>query len=320
MNYLVTGVSGFVGSALSSRLLEAGNTVVAPCRKPLSRPEEDQLHSFIIPDLNVNLNWDQYLKNVEAVVHLAARVHQMDAAAEDSLRAFREINVLATMRLAEQSAKQGVKKFVYISSIKVNGEETLLDKPFTVDDVPAPVDPYGISKYEAEEGLRRLSAKTGMEVVVIRPPLVYGPGVKANFLTMMRWLDKGIPLPLGAVHNRRSFVALDNLVDLIVTCLENPAAANEVFLVSDGEDMSTTELLSHIGRLLGKPARLIPVPAALINAGAMLFRKRSVSQRLLGSLQVDIRKNRKLLGWKPPVSVEDALKRTVEHYQGSCRR
>lgn len=317
MKYLLTGVSGFVGSALCSRLLEAGNTVVAPCRAPLSRSEEDRLHTFITPDFSINLDWEQYLQDVDAVVHLAARVHQINDTAEDPLLAFRETNVLLTMRLAEQAAKHGVKRFIYISSIKVNGEETSLNKPFTADDLPAPVDPYGISKCEAEEGLRRLSEDTGMEVVVIRPPLVYGPGVKANFLTMMRWLDKGVPLPLGAVHNRRSLVALDNLVDLIVTCLENPAAANEVFLVSDGEDMSTTELLSRIGRLLGKPARLIPVPATLINAGAMLFRKRPVSQRLLGSLQVDILKNSELLGWTPPVSVEDALKGTVQQYRRS---
>ncbi len=205
-------------------------------------------------------------------------------------------------------------RFVFISTIKVNGEGTPLGQPYTADDVPAPVDPYGVSKHEAELGLMRLAEETGMEVVIIRPVLVYGPGVKANFLSMMRWLHKGIPLPLGAIHNQRSLVALDNLVDLIVTCLHHPAAANQTFLVSDGEDLSTTALLRRTAAALGRPARLIPVPVRVLRTAAHLLGKADFAQRLYGSLQVDISKTRELLGWSPPVSVDDALHKTARHF------
>jgi UDP-glucose 4-epimerase len=224
------------------------------------------------------------------------------------------VNLEGTIALARQAVKFGVKRFIFISSIKVNGEETIIGKPFTADDEPAPRDPYGVSKAEAEQALLGLAATTGMEVVIIRPVLVYGPGVKANFRMLMKWLSKGIPLPLGLVRNKRSLVALDNLVDLIITCIDHPAAANQVFLVSDGEDLSTTELLQRVGKALGKSARLIPVPACLINIAAMLIGKREVSKRLLGSLQVDISKTCKLLDWAPPVSVDEALKRTTQSF------
>jgi nucleoside-diphosphate-sugar epimerase len=207
-----------------------------------------------------------------------------------------------------------VQRYIFISSIKVNGEGALLGQPYTAENQPAPIDAYGISKREAEDALRQLADQTGMEVVIIRPPLVYGPGVKANFHSMMRWLEKGVPLPLAAIHNKRSFVALDNLVDLIVTCIAHPSAANQTFLAGDGEDLSTTELLHRLGNALGKPAKLFPLPIWLLNAGAMLSGRRDMAQRLCNSLQVDISKTRELLGWQPPVSVDDALKKTAADF------
>jgi nucleoside-diphosphate-sugar epimerase len=205
-----------------------------------------------------------------------------------------------------------VRRFVFVSSIKVNGEATLRGESFSADDVPAPLDPYGISKLEAEQGLRELEAETNMEVVIVRPSLVYGPGVKANFSSMMRWVARGVPLPLGAVQNCRSMVALDNLVDLLITCLTHPAAAGQTFLASDGEDVSTTELLRRTAQAMGKTAFLLPVPAYLLESGAVLLGKRAVAQRLCGSLQVDIEKTRRLLGWNPPLTLDQGLKKAVE--------
>ena len=216
-----------------------------------------------------------------------------------------------TLNLARQAAAAGVRRFVFVSSIKVNGEVTQLGRPFTADDAPAPLDAYGVSKMEAEEGLRAIASQTGMEVVIVRPALVYGPGVKANFAAMMRWLRRGVPLPLGAIHNQRSLVALDNLVDLIVTCLTHPAAANQTFLVSDGEDVSTTELLRRMGQALSRPARLIPVPVSWLKLAAAMVVKPDVAQRLCASLQVDIEKTRRLLGWTPPLSLDEGLRRVA---------
>ena len=263
-------------------------------------------------DLTATTNWSAALERVSAVLHCAARVHVMTDASANPLDEFRRVNVQGTLSLARQAAAAGVRRFVFISSIKVNGESTQAGQPFTADDTSAPQDAYGISKMEAEQGLRELSAQTGMEVVIIRPPLVYGPGVKANFAAMMRWLQRGVPLPLGAIHNQRSLVALDNLVDLIVTCITHPAAANQTFLVSDGEDVSTTELLRRMGQAMGKPARLLPVPASWLKLAATLVGKREVAQRLCGSLQVDIEKTRQLLGWSPPFSLDQGLKKAAE--------
>lgn len=221
-----------------------------------------------------------------------------------------------THNLARQAVEAGVRRFVYLSSIKVNGEQTQKGAPFSEEDTPAPEDPYGISKMEAEQGLQRLAAETGLEVVIIRPPLVYGPGVKGNFASMVKLVDKGLPLPLGAVDNKRSLIALDNLVDLIIVCIEHPAAANQVFMAGDGEDLSTTELLRGIACALGKPSRLVSVPEGVLMFGASLFGKKAVARRLLGSLQVDISKARDLLGWQPPVSVEEGLTRTVREPVG----
>ncbi|BAN36674.1 NAD-dependent epimerase/dehydratase [Sulfuricella denitrificans skB26] len=238
----------------------------------------------------------------------------MHEKATDPLTEFRSVNVEGTLNLANQAAKAGVRRFVYLSSIKVNGEKTLPGRPFAERDVPAPLDPYGVSKHEAEEGLRKLAQQTGMEVVIIRPPLVYGKEVKANFLNMMRWLYKGVPLPFGAIHNRRSLVALDNLVDFIVVCLDHPAAANQTFLVSDGEDTSTTELLRRMAIALNVPTRLLPVPQKLLEVGFKMVGKNDLAQRLCGSLQVDIAKSCTVLDWKPLISVDEGLRRTAEYF------
>src|SRR5690606_30240239 len=233
----------------------------------------------------------------------------------DPLNEFRKVNVKGSLNLAKMAAKSGVRRFIFISSIKVNGEGTGGDKVYKADDIPAPQDPYGISKMEAEDGLKQIAADTGMELVIIRPVLVYGPGVKANFLSMMRWLNKGIPLPLGAVHNKRSLVALDNLIDLIKVCIDHPAAANQIFIAADGEDLSTTDLLQRMGNALGTRARLLAVPQRLLITFAAAFGNRPVAQRLCGSLQVDISKAQKLLGWKPPLSVDEGLRLVANSYR-----
>lgn len=310
---LLTGATGFVGKAVLADLAGRGHAVRAAIRS--AAPAEFEAAPFSIAAIDAETDWRAALEGVEVVIHSAARVHVMNDTEADPLAAFRKVNVEGTLSLARQAVAAGARRFVFISSIKVNGEGTVSGRPYRADDEPAPADPYGISKMEAEQGLRELAMRTGLEVVIIRPVLVYGPGVKANFLAMMRWLDKGVPLPFGAIHNRRSLVALDNLVDLVRLCTTHPAAANQTFLVSDGEDLSTTSLLQRMAKALGKPARLLPVPAALLALGATLLGRRALSQRLCGSLQVDIEKTRSLLGWTPPVSVDRALAKAARHYQ-----
>ena len=308
---LVTGGSGFVGSAVLARLRHAQVPVLG-----VARHEVPGGKCVRGPALEGVGDWSQLLQNCGVVVHPAARVHVMRDSASDPLNAYRAANVEGTLNLARQAAAAGVRRFVFISSIKVNGEETAPGRPFTADDEPAPLDPYGMSKAEAESGLRALAAATGMEVVIIRPPLVYGPGVKANFLSMMRWLHRGVPLPLGAVdHNRRSFVALDNLVDLIVTCIDHPAAANRTFLVSDDMDLSTSELLRRLAAAMGVPARLLPVPVWALHAAAKLAGRNALFQRLCGSLQVDIANTREALDWCPPIGVDEGLRRATEGFR-----
>ena len=314
MTVLVTGASGFVGSALCARLLRDGGSVRAAVRSLNSQPGGAE--AFAIRSLSSETDWTPALRNVEQVVHLAARVHVMNDKSPDPLAEFRRVNVEGTVALARQAAIAGVRRFVFLSSVKVNGEFTEAGHLFTEDDAPAPEDSYAVSKYEAEQLLRQIAAETGMEVVIIRPPLVYGPGVKANFESMMRCLARGVPLPLAAVtNNRRSLVALDNLVGLIVTCLNHPAAANQTFLVSDGKDLSTAPLLKRMGAAIGQPARLFYLPPTLLKLGASVLNRPGIYQRLCGSLQLDIAKTRQLLGWTPPVSVDEGLRRAAEGFR-----
>ena len=311
---LVSGATGFVGGALAKRLTDewlAGGVVAAVRRQGVALPEG--VRPVQVGDLLPTTDWSTALQDVEAVVHCAARVHVMHDEVDNPLETYRQVNVQGTLNLARQAAQAGVRRFVFVSSIKVNGEATLLGCPFKADDAPAPEDAYGLSKAEAEAGLLQIAQETGMEVVIIRPPLVYGPGAKGNFSSLLRWVARGFPLPLGEITaNRRSLVGLDNLVDLILTCLQHPKAANQTFLVSDGEDLSTTELLQKMGKAMNRPARLLPVPVSLLAFAARLLGKTAVTQRLLGSLQVDISKTCELLDWKPPVSVDEGLRRAVQ--------
>ncbi|MFJ2428952.1 UDP-glucose 4-epimerase family protein [Pseudomonas sp. NPDC087804] len=308
---LVTGASGFVGEALVFRLLvDKQFCPIAAARGATRLRGLCRVVPFDLTHPKIQL----VLDDVQVVVHAAARVHVMNEAAADALAEYRQINVEGTLKLAQCAAASGVKRFIFISSIKVNGESTLAGKPFKADDQPNPLDSYGVSKYEAEEALKQLGRDTGMEVVIIRPSLVYGPGVKANFLSMLSWLNKGIPLPLGLIRNQRSLVAIGNLVSLIVTCIDHPAAANQIFLASDGEDLSTTQLLRRLSNALGKPVRLLPLPEWLLKLVASTLGKQAVAQRICGSLKVDISKNHELLGWMPPINLDTAMRQTAGHY------
>nr|WP_239482105.1 SDR family oxidoreductase [Pseudomonas insulae] len=317
---LLTGGSGFVGGAFLERVITiSGLSVRAPLRHlPIGDPGGVEFCQ--VKGLEPTVSWAEALDNVDVVVHAAARVHVLDDGAVDPVAAFREINSEGTLNLARQAVAAGVRRFIFISSVKANGEATALGSPYTVDSPTCPCDPYGISKLEAESGLQALSAETGLEVVVIRPPLVYGRGVKANFLSMIRWVYHGLPLPFGAIDNKRSLVALDNLVDLMVTCIDHPAAANRTFFVSDGEDLSTTQLLRRIGFALGRPALLVPVPVWMLNAAASILGRRDISRKICGSLQVDISAARELLGWQPKVSIDEAMRETVADFLESQNR
>lgn len=308
---LVTGAAGFIGVNLIDHLIDNQILPLAVVRNKMfswNRP----CSVFEINDISANTDWSSVIKKVNSVVHLAARVHIMHERSADPLSAYRAVNVDGTLNLARQAAAAGVKRFIYISSIKVNGEQTAEGHPFRACDLPQPVDFYGISKFEAEEGLLRIGADTKMEIVIIRPVLVYGPEVKGNFSTMISFLQKGLPLPLGAIFNSRSLVSVDNLVDLITTCLNHPAAANQIFLVSDGEDISTTQLLERAALAMGVRPLLFPLPISVIKIAARFLGKNAIVQRLFGSLQVDIEKTRNLLNWNPPYSLEQGLLKAVK--------
>lgn len=310
---LVTGGTGFVGNALLRNLARRPDFNVLAWTRRASTILPSGVASVPLSSSSTFAAGSP-VGGVDTVVHCAARVHVMDDEAPDPLAEFRRVNVDITLDLARSAVEAGARRFIFISSIKVNGESTRPGSPFTAFDTPQPCGAYALSKHEAEAGLREIGEQTGLEVVIIRAPLVYGPGVGANFRSMMRWLVAGVPLPLGALSNRRSLVALDNLIDLIDTCIDHPAAAFQTLLVSDGEDMSTSELLRRLAVALGRPARLLPVPDHWIALAARLLRRENIRTRLCESLQVDIGRTRELLGWSPPVRVDDALRQTALDY------
>lgn len=306
MKVAVIGAGGFVGQPVTRRLMAQGVEV-----RPIVRTPKDLPGEHVIADVD-DADWDALLEGMDAVIHLIARVHIVTDRAENPLADNRRINTAGTLKIAEAAARAGVKRFVFVSTIKVNGENNEPGRPFTADEEPVPLDAYGISKREAELGLFALAERTGMEVTVVRPPLVYGPRVRANFLSMMKWVRRGVPLPFGRVTgNRRSMVGIDNLVDLILTLLTHRNAPGQIFFASDGHDVSTRELLIMLATAMGRKARLLPMPVGLMRGAAKMLGKGATANRVLGSLQVDIAKNRELLGWTPPVSMEEGLRRTV---------
>lgn len=310
MRVLVTGASGFVGRHMVAHLVKRGDEAVAAVRRGSL---ERAVRSVAIGNIDAATDWAEAVAGMDAVVHLAGRAHVLRDTDPDPEAVYWAVNVDGTVRLAQEAARAGVRRLVFVSTVKVNGEATH-DRPFRASDAPRPEDAYARSKYEAEQALRALERETGLEVVVVRPPMVYGPGVKGNFPRLVRWVRSGLPIPLGAVANRRSIVSVYNLTDLLATCLRAPAAAGETFLVSDGEDLSTPELIRRIGRAAGCNARLLPMPRVLLEAVGTMLGRRDEVRRLCESLQVDISASQERLGWRPPLSVDEALERSLQQW------
>ncbi|HFQ4975268.1 TPA: UDP-glucose 4-epimerase family protein [Vibrio vulnificus] len=306
---LVTGYTGFVGRHLLSTFENLQNINL------LGRSQPKKCSQFLKASIDSSSDYSVVLDKVSTVIHIAARVHVMNDESDAPLEEFRAVNTAGTMNLARQAAEAGVKRFIFVSSIKVNGESTTGKQAFTAQDTPSPKDPYGVSKAEAEEQLIALGKETDLEIVIIRPPLVYGEGVKANFASLMNLVSKGIPLPFGYItNNKRSLVSVDNLVDLIITCIDHPKAANQVFLVSDDYYVSTSEMVKEMAIALGKPSWQIPVPAYCYKLVGKLFDKNDVVDRLTGSLQVDISHTKETLGWTPPQTLQEGFKKTAEAF------
>ena len=311
---VVTGASGFVGSSLSTSLAASGFRVRAAVRAgtPAELPGCSGVERAILGDISASTGWSSVLTNVDCVVHCAARAHVMHETAGEALAAYRAVNVDGSRRLAEQAAAAGVRRLVYLSSIKVNGEQTALGAPFLRSDTPAPQDTYGVSKSEAEQALWEVSTKTGLEVVVVRPPLVYGSGVKGNLARLLKLVRLGFPFPLGTLQNKRSLIGLDNLVDLLIRCVDHPEAAGQTFLVSDGEDLSTPDLIRHMAAAMNRSPRLFPAPVSLLRLAGGALGKLAEIDRLVGSLQIDSSHTRRVLGWTPSVSVQEGIRRMVQ--------
>lgn len=310
---MVTGANGFVGEALVTSLMQKDFAVRRAVRHMSCEIFDDE-SVFISGDINGSTNWMDGLEGVEVVVHTAARVHVMDERSLDPIAEFRRVNVLGSVNLARQAARSGVKRFIYLSSVKVNGELSSVGCSLKASDTPRPLGAYAISKSEAEIELLEVASETGLEVVIIRPPLIYGPGVKANFALLIRAIRMGIPLPFGMITtNRRSMVSIYNLIDFVTVCLEHPAARNEIFMISDGHDVSTADLVARISNVLGKNIILIPVPVFLLAKIALIFGKQGFMERLTGNLQVDINKNVSLLNWRPKSCLDESLMKTLHN-------
>lgn len=305
LQVLITGATGFVGQSLCVQAVCQGYAVRGAVRKPCELTEG--VEPFVVGEINGLTNWSSALKGVNVVIHLAARVHILSEASENSMEEFRRVNVAGTEQLARSAAENGVRRLVYVSSIGVNGLQTKLGGSFSEIDQPNPHNDYALSKWEGEQSLMRISEKTGLGVVIVRPPLVYGAGAPGNFAQMLKVLSKGIPLPLASIDNRRSLIYVGNLVDALILCGTHPDAAGQIYLVSDGEAISTPDLLRQLGAAMGQPARLLPCPQALLRLAGRLTGKSDQIERLLGSLQVDSGKIRRELGWAPPFTMAQGL-------------
>ncbi len=313
MRFLITGANGFLGKPLCADLIRQGQSVRAAVRQLCQL--QDGIEAVVVGNIDGNTDWLDALRGVNVVIHLAARVHVMSDIVADPLAEFRRVNTACTEHLARSAVASGVKRMIYVSSIKVNGEATHGDKKLSEADAPNPQDPYGVSKWEAEQALRRVTDETGLEVVIVRPPLVYGPGVKGNFAQMLNIIAKRIPLPFATVHNHRDLVYVGNLVDALITCATHPAASGHTYLVCDGEDISTPGLLRQLSHGMGVPSRLFPCPSALLQLAGKLAGKSQQLERLLGSLRVDGDKIRADLSWVPPYSLRQGLQATAEWYR-----
>lgn len=316
---VVTGASGFVGSSCVERFAHAGARVRAVSRRRL-QARSAAAEWVASPELGPDAGWTEAIRGARTVVHCAARVHVMQDRAGDPLAEFRKVNRDGTLALAHAAAAAGVRRFVFLSSIKVSGEGRSPDRPYRSDEDPAPTDAYAISKWEAESGLHALARSTGLEIVIVRPVLVYGPGVRANFRAMMRAVDMGLPLPFGSIDNRRSMIFVSNLADLIACAADHPKASGKTFLASDGEDLSTAETVRRLARAMGRPARLVPLPPRLFATAAALVGKTAVAHRLLGSLTVDPREVRETLGWSPPYTLDEGFAVTAAAYRAENPR
>jgi nucleoside-diphosphate-sugar epimerase len=318
VKFLVTGANGFVGKALCAELLRQGETVRAAVRSANATVEDVEM--AVVGSIDGDTDWADALRGADVVIHLAARVHVMKDTAVDPLAEFFKVNLYGTSNLAQQAACAGVKRLVYVSSVKVNGEQTTEAQPFAESEEPNPQDPYAISKWRAEQDLQRIAQETGLEVVIVRPPLVYGPGVKGNFISLLAAIDRGIPLPLAGANNVRSLVYVDNLADALIACATHPAAAGQTYLVSDGDDVSTAILVEKIARALGRNSRAFYFPLALLRAMAAALGRAERVDRLFGSLRVNDEKLRRELCWSPPYKLEQGLRKTAEWYRAHQSR